>query len=106
MHKAFVHSSLFRAACLRLNLFDYGIQEDPVRWNQQAIGDNNVVQALPRLKALAMHHGFQTMIVIWPRFTDDEILDLHSIPESPRRISDPTSVPYACDSYSTVVDTF
>jgi tetratricopeptide (TPR) repeat protein len=82
----FVHSSLFRAACLRFNLFQFGVEHDPVRWNQQAIGDNNVVEGLERLSRMAREHGFQTAIAIWPRFTDGEIIDAHPMPNNPRQL--------------------
>ncbi|MDA7613838.1 tetratricopeptide repeat protein [Verrucomicrobiales bacterium] len=71
----FRRSHVFRLAAIRLNLFHFGAETDPVRWNKKAIGDNNVVEGFKRLKALADREGFQPLIAIWPRFLDNDIVD-------------------------------
>jgi len=86
VHWPFVRSALFRAVCLRLNLFHYGLEHDPVRWNKQAIGDNNVAEGLERLRRLANEHGFQTAIAIWPRFTDEGIVDEQFMPDNSQQL--------------------
>lgn len=75
-------SALFRLLCVRFNWFGFGVEADPVGWNTRAIGDNNVVVGLQRLRELADTHGFQPIIAIWPRFEDDEIADVHFMPGS------------------------
>jgi Flp pilus assembly protein TadD/lysophospholipase L1-like esterase len=72
----FRRSHLFRLASVRLNLFHFGAEADPVRWNQDAIGDNNVAEGLRRYRELADRHGFQPLVAIWPRFLDDRIADV------------------------------
>ncbi len=70
------HSShLFRLTCVRLNLFHYAAEVDPVAWNSDAIGDDNVVVGLGRLKELSDQHGFTRLVAVWPRFFDDRIED-------------------------------
>ena len=71
----FRRSHFFRLAAIRMNLFHLGAETDPVRWNRDAIGDNNVVEGFRRLRALADREGFQPLIAIWPRFRDDGIID-------------------------------
>ena len=77
--RLFAGSHAFRMACLGLNLFHYRADADPVSWNQQAIGDNNVVEGLRRLRFLSDRHGFATVIAIWPSFLDDRIQDVHTM---------------------------
>ena len=77
----FVSSHLFRLACVQLNLFHFGAEMDPARWNQVAIGDNNVNTGLKRFRQLADAHGFLPLVAIWPRFYDDRIADVHFVPE-------------------------
>jgi len=76
----FRRSHLFRLASVRLNLFHFGAEADPVRWNQDAIGDNNVAEGLCRCRELADRHGFQPLVAIWPRFLDDRIEDVCFMP--------------------------
>jgi Flp pilus assembly protein TadD len=64
-----------------LNLFHFGTEADPVRWNQEAIGDNNVAEGLRRLRKLADRHGFQPLVAIWPRFLNDRIVDVCFMPQ-------------------------
>ena len=77
----FRKSHLFRLASIRLNLFGFGAEADPVRWNQDAIGDNNVAEGLCRFRELADRHGFQPLLAIWPRFLDDRIADVCFMPQ-------------------------
>jgi tetratricopeptide (TPR) repeat protein len=76
---------LFRLACLKLNLFGYGQEADPVYWNRRALGDNNVVDGLSMLRQLAEEHGFEVIITPFPLFTDTEILytDAMRMPDRP-----------------------
>jgi Flp pilus assembly protein TadD/lysophospholipase L1-like esterase len=76
----FRRSHLFRLASIRLNLFHFGAEADPVRWNQDAIGDNNVAEGLCRCRDLADRHGFQPLVAIWPRFLNNRIEDVCFMP--------------------------
>jgi len=82
----FRRSHLFRLASIRLNLFGFGAEADPVRWNQDAIGDNNVAEGLRRYRQLADRHGFEPLIAIWPRFLDDRIADVCFMPGSSKQL--------------------
>lgn len=82
----FRRSHLFRLASIQMNLFHFGAEADPVRWNQEAIGDNNVVEGLKRFRELADSHGFQPLIAIWPRFFDDRIEDVCFMPEDSEQL--------------------
>lgn len=82
----FQHTHLFRLACLEFDLFDFRSYSDPVRWNREAIGDNNVTRGLRRFRKLADEHGFQPLIAVWPRFLQDRVVDSHPIPESEQLI--------------------
>lgn len=78
----FRRSHLFRLAGIQLNLFQFGAEADPVRWNRNAIGDNNVAEGLRRFRELADRHGFQPLVAIWPRFLDDRVADVCFMPQS------------------------
>ncbi len=82
----FRRSHLFRLAAIRLNLFHFGAEADPVRWNREAIGDNNVAEGLRRCRRLADRHGFQPLVAIWPRFLDDRIEDVCFMPRGGDRL--------------------
>ena len=82
----FRRSHLFRLASVRLNLFHFGAETDPVRWNQDAIGDNNVAEGLSRYRELADRYGFQPLLVIWPRFLDDRIADVCFMPQGSEQL--------------------
>ncbi|MHC4532471.1 MAG: tetratricopeptide repeat protein [Planctomycetota bacterium] len=82
----FRKSHLFRLASVRLNLFHFGAEADPVRWNQHAIGDNNVAEGLKRFRELAERHGFQPLVAIWPRFSDDRIADVCFMPQGSKQL--------------------
>ena len=77
----FARSDLFRLLCVQYNLFQFGSDTDPVDWNQQAIGDDNVVKGLKRLYQLSESHDFRVLIAIWPEFTDAGILDRGFMPD-------------------------
>ena len=76
----FRNSHLARLSFLQLNLFHVRAEIDPVKWNQAAIGDNNVTLGLARLRELADQHGFEPLVAIWPRFEQTRIVDPHPIP--------------------------
>jgi Flp pilus assembly protein TadD/lysophospholipase L1-like esterase len=82
----FRRSHLFRLASVRLNLFNFGVEADPVRWNKDAIGDNNVAEGLRRFRELADRNGFQPIVVIWPRFLDDRIADVCFMPQGSEQL--------------------
>lgn len=82
----FRRSHLFRLASIRLNLFHFGAEADPVRWNKDAIGDNNVAEGLRRFGQLADRHDFKPLIAIWPRFLDDRIEDVCFMPEGSKQL--------------------
>lgn len=69
----FQSSQMFRLACLELNWFGFGLEADPERWNQHAIGENNVVDGLQLLRELADEHGFEVVVAVWPGFTNNDI---------------------------------
>ena len=78
----FRRSALFRLAAVQLNLFHFAIESDPLSWHAGAIGDNNVVTGLSRLRKLADQHQFEVVIAIWPRFGEESIEDMHQVPGS------------------------
>jgi tetratricopeptide (TPR) repeat protein len=82
----FQRSHLFRLASIRMNLYHFGAEADPVRWNKEAIGDNNVAEGLRRFRELANRHGFQPVVAIWPRFLDDRIVDVCFMPQSSEQL--------------------
>ena len=82
----FQRSHFFRLVSIRLNLFHLGAEADPVLWNQDAIGDNNVAEGLRRFRELANRHGFQPLIAIWPRFFDDRIADVCFMPQGSKQL--------------------
>jgi lysophospholipase L1-like esterase len=75
----YAHSALFRSVALRTDLFELGRESDPVGWNRNAVGGNNVVDGLARLAALAGREGFDVLVAVWPRFDDDAIVDPHPL---------------------------
>jgi Flp pilus assembly protein TadD/lysophospholipase L1-like esterase len=82
----FRRSHLFRLTSVRLNLFHFAAEVDPARWNQAAIGDNNVAEGLRRFRELADLHGFEPLVVIWPRFLDDRIADVCFMPRGSEQL--------------------
>jgi tetratricopeptide (TPR) repeat protein len=79
-------SHLFRLTSIRLNLFHFGAEVDPVRWNREAMGDNNVAVGLQRFRELADRHGFQPLVAIWPRFLNDRITDVCFMPQNSEQL--------------------
>lgn len=77
----FQRSHLFRLTCVQLNLFHFRADTDPVRWNQEAMGDNNVAEGLQQFRMLADRHGFAPLVAIWPRFLEDRITDVCFMPQ-------------------------
>ena len=82
----FRHSHAFRALALRANLFGYRAQLEPADWSHEAIGDNNVVDGLRLFAELAREHGFDPVVAIWPRFTDDAVQDTDPMPDGSGRL--------------------
>jgi len=78
---AFRHSQLFRLLCLKLDWFGFQTDTDPIRKGLAAIGNNNVAKALPLFKELAVKHHFEPFIAIWPRFEDNNITNVHFLPD-------------------------
>ncbi|MGB0579300.1 MAG: tetratricopeptide repeat protein [Limisphaerales bacterium] len=76
----FVSSELYRWLALRNNWFDFAEEADPTTRNHDAIGDNNVVAGLARLRELANEHQFQVLIAMWPGFGDNIIGDQRERP--------------------------
>lgn len=82
----FRRSHLFRLTSVQLNLFHFGAEVDPVRWNQEAIGDNNVAEGLRRFRDLADRHEFVPLVAIWPRFQEDRIADVCFMPQNSKEL--------------------
>ncbi len=78
----FRRSHFFRLASIKLNLFNFAAEADPVRWNKDAIGDNNVAEGLRLFRQIADRYGFQPLVAIWPRFLDDRVADVCFMPQS------------------------
>lgn len=76
---AFHRSAAFRAIALRLGWFGLDPDEDPFERMQQALGEQNVVDGLARLRELAEREGFRPVVGIWPHFSSDGILDPHPV---------------------------
>lgn len=86
LNHTFRSSSLFRLVCLQFNLFGFGLEFDPIAHHTEAIGNNNVVDGLALLNKLSQEHSFRTLIVVWPSFLDDRIVDVHPIPDEDGRL--------------------
>ncbi|MBG89881.1 MAG: hypothetical protein CMO80_23700 [Verrucomicrobiales bacterium] len=71
--RLFLNSHLFRVCCLRFNWFRFNEESSPYARNRDAIGESNVVRALPELRELANEHGFKLLIAVWPAFLDSGI---------------------------------
>ena len=71
----FKRSHLFRSACVRLNLFGFAAERDPVQWNADAIGMNNVLAGLTMLRELADREEFEPVVAVWPIFEEHRITD-------------------------------
>lgn len=77
----FQRSEFFRLASIRLNLFQLGAEADPAGWNSEAIGDNNVFEGFKRLRGLADREGFKPVVVVWPHFSDEAVVERPLVPE-------------------------
>ncbi|MGQ0722628.1 MAG: tetratricopeptide repeat protein [Candidatus Eiseniibacteriota bacterium] len=95
----FVRSHAFRFFCTKLDLFHFRAQVDPVAWNREAIGDDNVTEGLRLLRELADEHGFRTLVAIWPRFTDEDIVDTNSMPDGPELVVERLAAMYGHPSF-------
>jgi lysophospholipase L1-like esterase len=73
----FLRSDLFRSVALRFGWFGLTPSEDPYDRMRQALGDQNVVDGLARLRELAEREGFVPVLGVWPHFGDDAIVDPH-----------------------------
>jgi tetratricopeptide (TPR) repeat protein len=82
----FLDSHLFRYLSLRFNWFEFATEGDPLKWNRKAIGENNVVTGLRRLRELANREGFQVLVAAWPRFENRQIVDDPLMPRSPDQL--------------------
>ncbi len=86
VHALFQGSHLFRMAAVRFNLYGYGAEHDPVSWNRQAIGDNNVVQGFRMLADLAQTEQFLAMVAIMPMFDNHHVRDVHFMDDGKDRL--------------------
>jgi len=86
VNSLFLNSHLFRIVCLRLNLFHFRVDVDPVRWNRRAIGNNSVARSLKTLRRLVDRHGFDVLVAVWPQFADSAIHDSPFMPGDPDRL--------------------
>ncbi len=77
----FVGSHLFRLMCLQFNLFQFGADADPAKWNSDAVGDNNVVDGLRRFRDLAADRGFLPIVAVWPSHANGQIVDEPAMPD-------------------------
>jgi lysophospholipase L1-like esterase len=82
----FLDSHLFRFMSLRFNWFEFATEGDPLKWNRTAIGENNVVAGLRRLRELANRRGFKVLVAAWPRFENAQIVDSPMMPRSPEQL--------------------
>jgi lysophospholipase L1-like esterase len=73
----FQRSSLVRALSQRFGWFGITPPEDPFDRTRNAIGGQNVVDGLERLRALAEREGFVALLGVWPHFADGAIIDPH-----------------------------
>ncbi len=80
------HSHAFRALAVRTNRWGFRAQNDPAAWSREAIGENNVVDGFALFAALAAEHGFDPIVAIWPRFTDEAVEDTDPMPGRPGRL--------------------
>ena len=67
----FLKSHLFRALALRFDWFHFRAEVDPEyqrNWSANAVGPDNVTEGLHVIRKLADGNGFETVVLIWPRF--------------------------------------
>jgi lysophospholipase L1-like esterase len=76
--RMFIASHLFRWLAFRFDLFRFRSELDPDwgmrHWNGPPPSDN-VEDGLAMLAGLERTRGFRSVVVVWPVFTDDAILD-------------------------------
>jgi lysophospholipase L1-like esterase len=77
----FLSSHLFRLSSLHFDWYGFAEETNPLRVNEAAIGENNVIEGMARLNQLALQHGFKVLVAIWPTFTDDKIFDTPILPD-------------------------
>ena len=82
----FLNSHLCRLTCVQLNLFAFGDEADPAGRSSIAIGENNVVEGLRRLRELAEQHSLKTLIAVWPHFYDETIEDILPMPDDSEQL--------------------
>ena len=73
----FLNSDLVRTLALRFGWFGVTPPGDPFDRMRDAIGGQNVVDGLARLRALAEREGFVPLVGIWPHFSFDVVTDPH-----------------------------
>ncbi|MFT6618831.1 MAG: lysophospholipase L1-like esterase [Limisphaerales bacterium] len=78
--RLFLSSHLFRLGSLHFDWYGFGEETSPLRVNEAAIGENNVIEGMARLNKLAVQHRFKVLVAIWPTFADDEIIDSPILP--------------------------
>ncbi|MBG88385.1 MAG: hypothetical protein CMO80_15995 [Verrucomicrobiales bacterium] len=76
----FLASDFFRFCSLRLNWFGFADEANPLQFNTAAIGENNVVEGMARLKELALRYRFKVLVAVWPTFNNDGIIDAPIMP--------------------------
>lgn len=75
----FSHSHAFRVLALQLNLFRFGDEFGMTPAEQQIhIGENNRERGFKLLHELSLKYHFNVIIISWPYFTDDKILEADS----------------------------
>lgn len=86
----FLHSHLFRAVCLSLNLFSFRDLMGRMQDHQESIGESNVAEGFSLLRALSAQHDFEVLVVIWPFFGPRGVSELETYklePQDYRRLS-------------------
>ena len=103
----FLHSSLFRVLCVRQNWFNYRLESELISGDHRellrtdsdqqslesvnaakgnsiglnhirAIGPNNVAEGFRELREISRRHGFKVAVVVWPHFSESDIVDVES----------------------------
>ncbi len=81
--RLFIHSALFRLLALRTDLLGVRSEMDQKALSARSIADNNVKEGLSLLRDLQNAHGFRSLIVLWPYFTDRSIAEPVANPDEP-----------------------
>ena len=76
--KVSAYSHLVRLIAWRLGAFDAA---NPLTRSKGAVGDGNVAAGIKRLRELALEHGFEISIAVWPGFYEGTIRDAHFVSE-------------------------